>query len=145
MAEDMRKFGKIIATFESRKQPYTADDVIASFRIPETQHTLFIFMQSVIEWLKSLGKRRTAETYTSTLNSFIHFQKGEDKLLREIDSDSMVAYEAYLKTKGICTNSTCVTCVQYIIVQWKKDLQNNTFRLNMCIRESTRPYNAPYL
>ena len=67
--------------------------------------SLFGFMQGVIGQLKQLGKVRTSETYTAALASFMKFRDGQDILLCEIDSDTMMLYEAWLKSKGICPNS----------------------------------------
>lgn len=67
---------------------------------------LFPFMENVIRNLKGLGKIRTSETYTSTLNSFKRFRKGKDLPLNHMDSDLIQAYEAYLKSKGVCPNTS---------------------------------------
>ena len=56
--------------------------------------------------MKQLGKVRTSETYTAALTSFMKFREGQDILLCEIDSDTMMLYEAWLKSKEICPNST---------------------------------------
>ena len=62
-------------------------------------------MLSVIGQLKRLNRIRTAETYTAALSSFMKFRDGQDILLCEIDSDTMMLYEAWLKGKGICPNT----------------------------------------
>ena len=67
---------------------------------------LFIFMESVIVNLKSLGKIRTSETYATSLSSFKRFRKGRDMALEAVDSDTMMAYEAWLKDCGLSLN-TC--------------------------------------
>lgn len=62
-------------------------------------------MQSIINQLRRLNRIRTSETYTATLASFMKFRDGQDILLCEIDSDTMMLYEAWLKAKGICPNT----------------------------------------
>lgn len=57
---------------------FTADDVIYGFLSVGPDETLFKFMDSLIEHLKSLGRIRTSETYKSTLNSFRRFREGRD-------------------------------------------------------------------
>lgn len=52
-----------------------------------------------------MGKVRTVETYTSTLNSFIRFMDGKDVALGDMDSDLMTAYEAWLRSKEISMNT----------------------------------------
>ena len=59
-----------------------------------------------IENLKKLGKSRTSETYSTTLSSFKNFREGIDLTLEDIDSDMMVIYESYLRTKGISSNTS---------------------------------------
>ncbi|MDD3036780.1 site-specific integrase [Bacteroides sp.] len=95
-----------INALEEKKQPYTASDVVNAYLTPNKEKTLFTFMGSVIEKLKSIGKMRLSETYTTTLNSFVRFREGEDILLIKIDSDLMMVYEAYLKNTGVCPNSS---------------------------------------
>lgn len=70
------------------------------------KHYLYPFMESIISNLKELGKIRTSETYTSTLKSFKRFRKNRDLPLNKIDSDVMMAYEAYLHNCGISPNSS---------------------------------------
>jgi len=63
-------------------------------------------MRNVIAGLKDIGKIRTSETYTSALNSFRKFRNNEDIAFDDIDSDVMIAYEAYLKACGVSPNSS---------------------------------------
>ena len=58
-----------------------------------------------INGLKRLGKIRTSETYTSTLNSFMRFMEGRDIPPCDMDSDLMIAYEAWLKSGGVSMNT----------------------------------------
>ncbi len=96
----------IIADFDARKTPYTSDDVIAAFKANKHQKRFSLFMMEMILQLKDLGKIRTSETYASALNSFKRFLMGKDVLLDEIDSDMMLAYEAYLRNVGVCLNTS---------------------------------------
>ncbi len=71
----------------------------------ETDH-LFTFMESVITNLKTLGKIRTSETYATSLSSFRRFRRGKDMALEAVDSDTMTAYEAWLKDSGLSPNTS---------------------------------------
>lgn len=104
--KDICRIEKDIATLEKRRQPYTADEVVAAYLTSEKKDTLFSFMENAIENLKSIGNIRTNETYATTLNSFIRFREGEDILLKDMDSDLMIAYEAFLRNGGICLNTS---------------------------------------
>jgi integrase len=103
---DMRRFGRIIMALERGALGYTADDVIAAFSTDLAAHSLFDFMEGIVEHLKSLNKLRTSETYAATLRSFKRFRAGRDLVLEEIDSDLVTAYEAYLMRSGVSPNSS---------------------------------------
>ena len=63
-------------------------------------------MQGVIAQLQQMGKQRTSETYCATLRSFMNFRVDKDILLEDIDSDTMLMYEAYLRNRGLTKNTT---------------------------------------
>ena len=66
----------------------------------------FGFMEEVIARLKELGKVRTSETYATALSSFKRFRKGKDMTFDELDSDVIMAYETYLKERGVTPNTS---------------------------------------
>ena len=103
---DIRRLQAIIAQCDRQSGTYSADNIIEKFNGQMDGQSLFSFMQGVIGQLKQLGKVRTSETYTAALASFMKFREGQDILLCEIDSDTMMLYEAWLKSKEICPNST---------------------------------------
>ena len=103
---DVKALQKIISGFEHSGCDYTADDVIAEFVSDNPENYLFSFMEGVISNLKTLGKIRTSETYTATLSSFKRFREDKDLTLDEMDTDMMMAYEAYLKRSGVSPNSS---------------------------------------
>ncbi len=86
--------------------PYTADRVVEMFNNKTDDNGFILFAQTLIKQLKQIGKRRTAETYTSALNSFIRFRNDRDVLLEEFDSNLMMEYEIHLKDRGVCPNSS---------------------------------------
>lgn len=71
-----------------------------------TSGHLFVFMEHIIADMTHLGKTRTSETYASTLRSLKRFFMDKDLQMKDLDSDKMVAYEAYLKSCGISANTT---------------------------------------
>ena len=79
---------------------------VAEVSASRSGNYLFPFMENLILSLKELGKVRTSETYASALNSFKRFRKGKDLLLDDVDTDVMMAYEAYLLHSGISINSS---------------------------------------
>lgn len=103
---DIKRFWAIIAQNDRQGSLYSADSIVEKFNKQTGEQSLFRFMQSIIGQLKQLDKIRTSETYTAALTSFMKFREGQDMLLCEIDSNIMMLYEAWLKGKGICLNTT---------------------------------------
>ncbi len=102
---DCKRLKAIIALLDRKGGGYTAEDVAKQFNSQPDGLSLFHFMQGIISQLKQLGRVRTSETYTATLNSFMKFRAGQDILLCEVDSDTMQLYEAWLKGNGACPNT----------------------------------------
>lgn len=62
-------------------------------------------MESVIVTLRQNGNIRTSETYNMTLGSFKAFRNDEDIMFDDINGDVIVAYQAYLRNKGVTPNT----------------------------------------
>ena len=103
---DAKRLTAIIALFEKGNKGYTMDDILVKFNSQVDGQSLFSFMQSVIGQLKRLNRIRTSETYAATLASFMKFREGQDILFCEIDCDTMMLYEVWLKANGNCPNTT---------------------------------------
>lgn len=102
---DMNRLDKIINGLNSGKRAFATDEIVRLFHETERETSFFEFMEEVILQLKRLGKERTAENYTTALNSFKRFRNGNDIMLNEIVSDLMTEYEAYLKSHGVAMNT----------------------------------------
>ena len=105
LAWDVARLEKVVRSLETERRRFTADDVITMFHKLTKESSLFTFMHGVIAQLKQLGKVRTSETYTATLNSFMAFREDQDVPLDGICSDLMLMYEAYLKARGVRMNT----------------------------------------
>ncbi|MBR5533059.1 MAG: site-specific integrase [Bacteroidales bacterium] len=103
---DIKRLQAIINLLESKKIKYSTDEIISTFQKQDNKQSLFNFMQGVISQLQQMGKQRTSETYRATLRSFMSFREDRDILLYEIDSDTMLMYEAYLQNRGLTKNTT---------------------------------------
>lgn len=101
LAYDMKRLDSVIMGLGNNGNPFTADDVVGKFQEAANGHTFFGFMNEAIGQLKRLGRVRTAETYISTLHSFMRFRNSEDVMLDEINSDLMMGYEVFLKSNDI--------------------------------------------
>ena len=96
MKKDVRRLESIIAGLERSGGTYPADS-----------YNFMAFGKRLVEELERVGKKRTAERYTTVLNSFTRFWgRDGDIPLEDIGSTLMLEYEAWLKDKGICPNST---------------------------------------
>ena len=86
---------------------YTADMVVEQYRSGADRDGFVFFSYTLVNRLRKIGRWRTADKYTTALNSFVRF-RGDiaDVLLDDIDSPLMVEYENYLKALGVCPNTS---------------------------------------
>ena len=97
----------IIAELDRTGMHYTADDVVEHYRLLSKTRGFMHFTSRLIAELKRTGRERTAERYTTVLNSFNRFMAERDDIpLDRVDSALMVEYENHLKADGICPNSS---------------------------------------
>ena len=83
------------------------DDVMKLYRSPSGTGGFISFTRDLITELKQAGRERTTERYTTILNSFKRFMtKRDDIPLDHVDSSLMLEYETFLKSSGICPNSS---------------------------------------
>ncbi len=133
LAWDVSRIEKVVRLLETERRRFTADDVITMFHKLTKESSLFTFMHGVIAQLKQLGKVRTSETYTATLNSFMAFREEQDVPIDGISSDLMLMYEAYLKARGVRMNTISffmrnLRAVYNRAVEKGLTSQNNPFR-----------------
>lgn len=102
---DVKRLTLIDRRLEAAGMEYTADDVIDEFNRYVQEYSLFNFIERIIARLKQNGNVRTSETYRSTLNSFRKFRHNEDIMLDCITADMMESYEAWLRSRGISSNT----------------------------------------
>ncbi len=103
--EDTKRLRNIVSYLNRTGNAYTADDVVAKYLSPTDNHCFLSFARNLVGQLKQIGKQCTADTYTTTINSFARFRCEQDVPLDDMDSDLMTAYETYLKSIDICPNS----------------------------------------
>ncbi len=106
IADDLSSLKNIVTRLERAGNPYTADNVMELFHSHEKSGGFICFARQLIGELKKIGKKRTAETYTAVLNSFVRFRENRDVLFEDVTSNLMVEYETHLKGNGLCPNST---------------------------------------
>lgn len=106
LTDDLSRFKEIIMRLDRAGSPYTASKVVELYVSPTNCGGFIAFARELIRELKQIGKRRTAETYTTALNSFVRFHGESDLLFEELDSNLMIEYETYLKENNVCPNSS---------------------------------------
>ncbi len=124
----------IIAEFDRAGRDYAADDVVRLYRSPSEAGGFISFTGAQIAELKRTGRERTAERYTTVLNSYRRFMAGRGDIpLDRVDSALMVEYETFLKARGICPNSISfymrgLRAVYNRAVEQELTVQRNPFR-----------------
>ena len=103
---DTKRLKAIVAFLDKQNKDYDTNDIVGKFNAATNEQSLSGFMQDIIGQLKRLNRIRTSETYAATLSSFMKFRDGQDILLCEIDGDTIMLYEAWLKANGNCPNTT---------------------------------------
>ncbi len=102
---DLNRLSQLIISRNKNFIEYTADSIVQAFEIQKRGVTLSCYMQKIIIRLYELRKFRTAETYQTTLNSFMRFRCAETLLLTDITPNLIIDYEAYLKANGLTMNT----------------------------------------
>lgn len=105
LRKDRQQMEASILRLERKGQPYTADEVVKTYISHANDYGLISFARNLAGQLKCIGRKRIAEIYSSAANSLERFLGGNDVPLEEVDSYLMMAYEAHLKSMGICPNS----------------------------------------
>lgn len=104
--DDIRRLSNIVSGLERSGQDYTADEVVEYFLAFPDKGGFVSFGRELVRQLKHIGKTRTAERYTTVLNSFERFREKKDVSLDEMASNLMAEYEIFLASKGACPNTS---------------------------------------
>lgn len=103
---NLARIKSVIRRLDKSGEDYTSDKVVEMYFTPMDDGGFISFGRELIVKLVQIGKKRTAETYTTSMNSFSRFRKERDVPLDEMDSTLMQEYENYLKEEGICPNAS---------------------------------------
>ncbi len=105
LAAGSLKLKGIIARLDKMGDKYSVERIVELFNGPENEDGFIAFAQRLTGQLKQIGKKRTADTYTTALNSFKRFRGEQELSLDDVDFALMVEYETWLKENGICKNT----------------------------------------
>ena len=67
---------------------------------------LSVAIEEQIATMQRAGKLRTAQIYRTALNSFMRFRQGEDLPLSGLDRPTVLAYEGWMRDRGLLRNSS---------------------------------------
>lgn len=133
IADDTARLKSIVSRLERAGHDYVSADVVKLYHTPAEAGGFMSFVRELVKQQKQNGKARTAERYTTVMNSFWRFAGEKDVLLDEVDSDLMVKYETFLKARGICPNSSSyymrgLRAIYNRAVEKKLTVQRNPFK-----------------
>lgn len=104
---ELRVLEDIVADLDLDGDTWDADEAVERFMMSRRiDGSVFQFMENQIQRKLKLGRLRSAETYQTTLNSFMGFRKGVDLTFSMIDSAMMQLYEAAMRSRGLSRNTT---------------------------------------
>ena len=98
LQKDIHHLETIINRMEQSGKPYSVDSIVYTYKSLNNSLMSFCgFVNATTQHLRNIGKLRLAETYTTSMNSFLRFRgdKG-DVFFDEMDADLIKEYEAYL-------------------------------------------------
>lgn len=107
LRKELQTLQRIVSQLEQNGKEYHTDDIVTLYKSAYYRDGFLHFAHQLADSLKEAGCPRRAESYLTTLNSFTRFyNRPGDIPLDDIDSELMVQYETYLKSKGLTPNST---------------------------------------
>ena len=133
IAEDKNRLKHSIALLERADTSYTVGDVKALYLTSLNTDGFLSFARKLIKQLRQIGKIRTSERYTTVMNSFERFRRDAEVSWNEVDSDLIIEYETYLKSRGVCPNTSSyymrgLRAIYNRAVEKKMTVQRNPFK-----------------
>ena len=108
LVQDLARFGEIIRRMDLSGTDYTARQVVDAFRTTAAGDAsgLRTFVRHLAPRLRKDGQERLAETYATSVRSFLRFHApAPDLPFTAIDADLMGRYETWLKRRGLALNT----------------------------------------
>lgn len=92
-------------TSQHLQEAITIDCLMTTFEKRLTETSLFNYMEKLIGVFQSNGQIRTAETYQTALNSFMRYRGQCDLPLNELNTETLMNYQYYLKNHNVSMNT----------------------------------------
>jgi len=103
---DMKRVLRVVRRFEESYVEFSVNDIAEEYRRLSSQYSVFSYMETLAVRFGAQGRRRTAETYRSTLCSFKRYRKGCDIAMDALTSAIVEDYEYYLRGNGLTQNTS---------------------------------------
>ena len=104
VSKDREIMEKAVASLDARGD-YTADDVVDKYNELAGELQFTTFTGHIIAHLRKMGNSRTADTYTSALNSFMTYRKDKRTFLNDMTDEEMQLYQSWLRGNGCGRNT----------------------------------------
>ena len=104
LGKDREIMEKAVASLDARGD-YTADDVVEKYNEMAGELQFTTFTGHIIAHLRKMGNDRTADTYTSAMNSFMTYRKDKRTFLNDMTDEEMQLYQAWLRGNGCGRNT----------------------------------------
>ncbi|MBS5796142.1 MAG: site-specific integrase [Dysgonomonas mossii] len=105
ISDKIKEFSEQLIEFQTESKEFTVTKLIEKVVNPRIKSTVDIFLDEEIERLKNERRYGYEKTYRHLKTSLLAFNKHLDIYFSEIDFNWIVQYEAYLRVKGLKTNS----------------------------------------
>ncbi len=127
--EELVKLNSTISKLTKEKPYYTINDIIEIYKKDSDNYNLSTFMKKIIEEKRKRNKERTADNYSTTLKSFMRFRCNKDIMIEDINSNLLIEYESYLKSKSISLN-TISFYMRILRAVYNRAVENNIIKQN---------------
>ena len=104
VSKDREIMERAVASLDARGD-YTADDVADKYNEMAGELQFTTFTRHIIAHLRKMGNSRTADTYTSAMNSFMTYRMDKRTFLNDMTDEEMQIYQSWLKVNGCGKNT----------------------------------------
>ncbi|WP_321289397.1 site-specific integrase [uncultured Sunxiuqinia sp.] len=95
----------IILDLENKHKPFSVDDIEKKYKNKLSSEMLGDYTDEIINNLKRAGKEGNSKAYQYTLNAFNKFSRGRKVRLADVNHNTVLKFEQFLKERDIKTNT----------------------------------------
>jgi len=106
LKENRRRLERIVDRLDKAGKEYTSAEVVERYSVSDTVVGFLSFGRKLVAENRRMGRISAAEHYSSALNSLVRFKGETDVAFDDFDSLFVSGYECYLKSIGLCPNTT---------------------------------------